>query len=100
PLPYIKWGPRNNTNIQESGILFSLQHLAKNRETYLENYWLKNKRSVDKSKNGPIYGLVIPAAQHSKANAAEAVNDLRRQGLEFHTATSAFRAGNVDVKPG
>jgi len=100
PLPYIKWGPRNNTNIQQSGILFSLQHLAKNRETYLENYWLKNKRSVDKGKNGPIYGWVIPATQHSKANAAEAVNDLRRQGLEFHTATSSFRAGNVDVKAG
>jgi len=28
------------------------------------------------------------------------VNDLRTQGLEFHTATSAFKAGSVDVKPG
>ena len=25
PLPFIKWGPRNNTNIQQSGVLFSLQ---------------------------------------------------------------------------
>ena len=100
PLPYIKWGPRNNTNIQESAILFSLNHVAKNKHTYLENYWLKNKRSVDKGKNGPVYGWVIPAQQHAKANAAEAVNDLRQQGLEFSTASSAFKVGNVDVKPG
>src|SRR5205807_174093 len=27
PLPYIKWGARNNTNIQESAILFALNHV-------------------------------------------------------------------------
>ena len=46
PLPYIKWGPRNNTNIQESALLLALSHVAKNRELYLENYWIKNKRAV------------------------------------------------------
>ena len=51
PLPSIKWGPRNNTNIQQSGVLFSLSHVAKNRELYLENYWLKNKR-VDRRGQG------------------------------------------------
>ena len=100
PLPYIKWGPRNNVNIQQSALLFSLEHLARNKETYLENYWIKNKNAVDKGKTGPIHGWVIPAQQHAKANAAEAVNDLRRQGLEFHTATSAFKLGNVQVQPG
>ncbi|MHB1313333.1 MAG: M14 family zinc carboxypeptidase [Gemmatimonadaceae bacterium] len=100
PLATINWGPRNNTNIQESAILFSLSHVAKNREMYLENYWLKNKRSVDKGKNGPVYGWVIPAGQHKKADAADAVNDLMVQGLEFNRATAAFKAGGVDVKPG
>src|SRR5437773_5030048 len=100
PLPYIKWGARNNTNIQESAILFALNHVAKNKEMYLENYWLKNKRAVAKGSNGPVYGWVIPAAQHAKQNAADAVNDLRRQGLELDVATSAFSAGKVQVKPG
>ena len=100
PLPYIKWGARNNTNIQESAILFALNHVAKNKEMYLENYWLKNKRAVAKGSNGPVYGWVIPATQHAKQNAAEAVNDLRRQGLEFDVATSAFSAGKVQVRPG
>src|SRR3954469_16928645 len=100
PLPQIKWGPRNNTNIQQSAILFSLSHVAKNKELYLENYWLKNKRAVDKGKNGPTYAWVIPAAQRRKADAADAVNELRKQGLEVSKAGSAFRAGNVDVKAG
>ncbi len=100
PLATINWGPRNNTNIQESAILLSLSHVAKNRTLYLENYWLKNKRSVDKGKNGPTYAWVIPAGQNKKADAADAVNDLWTQGLEFHRATSAFKAGTVDVKAG
>ena len=30
PLPEIEWGPRNNTNIQQSGVLFSLKYVADN----------------------------------------------------------------------
>ena len=100
PLPMIKWGPRNNTNIQESALLFSLSHVAKNKDLYLENYWLKNKRAVDKGKTGPTYAWVIPATQRRKADAAQAVNELRTQGLEVSRATSAFKVGTVDVKAG
>ncbi|OFW30070.1 MAG: hypothetical protein A3H97_02245 [Acidobacteria bacterium RIFCSPLOWO2_02_FULL_65_29] len=100
PLPYIKWGPRNNTNIQQSAVLFSLNHVAKNRQLYLENYWLKNKRSVEKGRVGPVYGWVVPAGQRRKSDTARAVNDLRRQGLEISRASGSFRAGNVEVKEG
>lgn len=100
PLPTINWGPRNNTNIQQSAILISLNYTARNKDIWLENYWLKNKRSVDKGKNGPTYAWLMPATQRRKADAATAVNDLRRQGLEIHTANSAFKAGNLDVKAG
>ena len=100
PLPSIKWGPRNNTNIQQSAILIALNHVAKNKDTYLENYWLKNKRAVDKGKTGPTYGWVIPAGQRRKADAADAVNELRRQGLEIHRAASAYKVGDLQVQPG
>ncbi|OFW40724.1 MAG: hypothetical protein A3J29_06520 [Acidobacteria bacterium RIFCSPLOWO2_12_FULL_67_14b] len=100
PLPFIKWGPRNNTNIQQSGVLFSLSHVAKNKELYLENYWLKNKRSIAEGTEGPINAWIIPAGQRRKADAADAVNELMRQGLEIHRASSAFKAGNVNVAAG
>ena len=44
---------------------------------------------------------VIPAAQRRKADAADAVNELRRAGARSVIApTRAFKAGNVDVKAG
>src|SRR5688572_20711716 len=96
----VAWGPRNNVNIQQSAILFSLDRTARDREFFLENYWLKNKRAVAKGKEGPVHGWVIPAAQRRKADAATLVNDLMAQGVEFHTATNAFKVGTVDVQAG
>ncbi|MEO8747770.1 MAG: M14 family zinc carboxypeptidase, partial [Rhodanobacter sp.] len=100
PLATINWGPRNNTNIQESAILFSLANVADDRATYLDDYWRKNQNAVNKGKDGPITGWVIPAQQRRKADAADAVNELRAQGLEVSIAKSAFTAGKVSVLPG
>jgi len=102
PLDSIMWSPRANTNIQESAILFALNRVAKDKDLFLENYWIKNKRAVDKGKTKPgtVAAWVIPANQHAKENAAEAVNELKTQGLEFHTANAAFKVGNVQVNAG
>jgi Zinc carboxypeptidase len=100
PLPSIKWGPRNNVNIQESAALLSLSHVARNKVLYLENYWIKNRRAVERGRNGPTFGWVIPATQYRKSDAAQAVNDLRAQGLEVYKAMAPFKAGNVDVAAG
>jgi zinc carboxypeptidase len=100
PLPFIRWGPRANTNIQQSALLVSLNHVAANRRMYLENYWLKNKRSIDKGVTGLTHAWVIPARQRRKADAAIAVNDLRRQGLEIARASESFKAGGLDVRSG
>ena len=43
---------------------------------------------------------MIPADQRRKADAADAVNDLRRQGLEISVASSSFAAGELTVRPG
>ena len=100
PLDSINWGPRNNTNIQESAIMFSLANVARNKEQFLDNFWRTNERAVDRGKTGPTFGWVIPADQRRKADAADAVNELRAQGLEVDTANTAFTVGKVSVKPG
>jgi hypothetical protein len=99
-LPSIKWGPRNNVNIQESTILFAMQFVARNRDMFLENYYLKNRRAVALGKDGPIYAWVIPAGQRRRSDAAGLVNLLRLQGIEVHTANAAFTSGNVKVAAG
>jgi hypothetical protein len=100
PLPTIDWGPRNNTNIQESALLFSLKYAADHGEWFLDNYWLKNKRAVAKGTDGPVNGWVIPAHQRRRADAVDAVNELMRQGLEIHRADKDFEVGGVKVQKG
>ena len=100
PLAEIKWGPRNSVNIAESGVLFSLDHFAKNRRLYLENYWLKNQRAIARGRSGLTAAWVIPAGQRRRADAVDAVNELFRQGLEIHVADAAFTAGSVKVEKG
>ena len=107
PLPSIKWGPRNNTNIQESALLIAMHQVATNRELYLENYYTKNKRAIDFGKVGedgshkPVpNGWVIPATQRRKADAADLVNELRKQGVEVQKAGSGFKVGNIEVAAG
>ncbi len=100
PLPEIDWGPRNNTNIQESAILFALKYTADHRDWFLENYWLKNKRSIQKGVDGPVNGWVIPAEQRRRADAVDAVNELLRQGLEIQRADRDFRVGGMQVHQG
>jgi hypothetical protein len=100
PLSNIKWGPRNNTNIQESTLLFALHKVAEDRNLYLEDYWMKNKRAIDKGRSGAPYAWVVPAGQRRRADTAEMINALRDQGLEVHVAISAFKAGTIDVAAG
>jgi hypothetical protein len=104
-LPSVDWGPRNNTNIQESALLFALDRVAKDREMYLENYWVKSEHAVDGGKadggkTGAVNAWVIPAEQTAKLNVADMINDVRRQGLEVSVADAPFTAGGVKVAAG
>jgi len=100
PLPSIAWGPRNNTNIQESALLIALNYVGKNREQFLENFYLKNKRAVEKGRNEAPHAWVVPAGQRRKIEAAAFVNMLRKQGAEVHVAGAAWSGGGVSIAPG
>jgi hypothetical protein len=100
PLSEIEWGPRNNTNIQQSAVLFSLKFFADNASMFLDDYWMKNKRAVQRGIDGPVNAWVIPANQRRRADAVDAVNELMRQGLEIHRADESFEAGGIDVRAG
>lgn len=94
------WGPRANVNMQQSGLLISMHNIAKNKETFLENYYLKNKHTIERGQAKPPYAYVIPAAQRRRVEAAELMNLIRREGAEVHTANATFSAGTVAVAAG
>ncbi len=100
PLPSIDWGPRNNTNIQESALLFALNRVATDHELYLDNYWVKSKSAIERGRTGDVNASVIPAKQSAKINVADMINDLRHQGVEVSRANAAFTAGGVSVAAG
>ncbi|NJC08788.1 M14 family zinc carboxypeptidase [Polymorphobacter fuscus] len=100
PLPSIDWGPRNNTNIQQSALLFALNRVATDHSLYLENYWTKSRNAIENGRTGAINAYVIPARQHAPHNATDMLNMLRQQGIEIGTATQGFTAGGVQVAAG
>ena len=103
PIPTpndITWGPRANVNMQQSALLISMNNVAKNKELFLENYYVKNKHAIERGQTKAPHAYVVPAAQRRKVEAAELMNLLRREGAEVHTANAAFTAGNVAVAAG
>jgi Zinc carboxypeptidase len=101
PLPRVNWSIRNNINLQQSGLLFSLNGVANNRKQYLENFYLKSKRSIAKATAEGPAAWVIPADDPRPGESAELVNELRMQGVEVHrlnAATDKFPTGSYVIR--
>jgi len=90
PLPWVKWSIRNNINMQQSAILFAMNLVANQKDRFLNNFYIKSKRSVAKAKNEGPFAWVIPGDTPRPVEAADTVNLLRLMGVEVQTATKAF----------
>ena len=99
--PTCTWGPRDNVNMQQSALLIAMNHVAKNKETFLENYYLKNKHTIERGQTKAPYAYVIPAEQRRRVEAAELMNLIRREGAEVHTRQRGVHASAASqVAPG
>jgi hypothetical protein len=88
PLAKVKWSHRNNVNLQQSALLFGMNYVASNREGFLENFYWKSRRSVEKAaKEGPA-AWVISARDPRPVECAGLVNLLQSQGVEVHKTTA------------
>jgi hypothetical protein len=84
PLAKVKWSIRNNINLQQSGVLLALRYTAERREEFLNNFYLKAKRSVAKARTeGPAAWVVVNDGRRP-ALAAGLARLLQRQGVEIH----------------
>ena len=90
PFPRVNWSMRNNINMQESAILFAMNFVAKEKERFLNNFYLKSKRAIAKVSNEGPAAYVIPGDTPRPVEAAEMVNLLRLQGVEVHRAAKEF----------
>ncbi|HEY0779941.1 MAG TPA: M14 family zinc carboxypeptidase [Gemmatirosa sp.] len=90
PVNGVKWCIRSNINYQQSGVLVALDYVARNRETFLDNFALKARRMIDRGRTTAPYAFVIPRGQRRAAEAADLVNYFRRTGTEVQVATGDY----------
>lgn len=90
PLPKVRWSQRNNNNYEQTGLLTALDYFAQNRTTFLRNFWLKGKRSIEKPKAAGPAAYVFSADDARKGAQAELLRVLRAQHVEVDRAGRAF----------
>ncbi|MCA1577841.1 MAG: hypothetical protein LC794_10835 [Acidobacteria bacterium] len=90
PFPRVKWSLRNNVNLQQSGLLFAMNLVAREKERFLNNFYLKSRRSIAKASNEGPAAYIIPGDTPRPVEAADMVNLMRLQGIEVHRATKDF----------
>src|SRR5687768_14859671 len=90
PHPRVRWSLRNNVNMQQSALLFAMHFVSQNKERFLQNFYLKGKRSVAKATNEGPAAYVIPADNPRPVEVADSVNLLRLMGVEVHRANGDF----------
>lgn len=88
PYEKVMWSYRNNINLQQSALLLAMNYTARHGKEFLENFYLKSKRSIEKAtKEGPA-AWVIPADDPRPAAAADLVNLMSAHGVETHILDS------------
>ncbi|MBC7931544.1 MAG: hypothetical protein H7Z38_13360 [Rubrivivax sp.] len=90
PLPRVMWSQRNNNNYQQTGLLIALHYFANNGKLFLNNFYLKSKRSIEKPKNEGPAAYVFPADDPRPGAQAELLRVLQLQGCEISRATAPF----------
>ncbi|MGC2638452.1 MAG: M14 family zinc carboxypeptidase, partial [Acidobacteriaceae bacterium] len=71
PLPVVTWSQRDNNNYEETALLTTLSYFAQNSHHFLEDYYLKAKRSVEKPTSaGPAAYVIAPDGQSPSRRAA------------------------------
>ncbi|HEV2206401.1 MAG TPA: M14 family zinc carboxypeptidase [Candidatus Acidoferrales bacterium] len=82
PLPKITWSMRDNTNYEESGLLFAMGYTADHAQEFLSNFYLKSKRAVAKATTeGPAAWAIINDGRRP-ALQVRLVRLLQQQGVE------------------
>jgi hypothetical protein len=100
PVASTVWSIRNNVNMQQSAILIGMNYIATNRERYLENFYLKSKRSVAKAKNEGPAAYVFPGNDPRPGQQARLLQMLQAQGVEASRADKSFKVGDVEYPAG
>jgi hypothetical protein len=98
PLPVVEWSQRNNNNYEETALLTTLSYFAHNTPQWLENYYLKAKRSIEKPESSGPAAYVISAEGQSPSRVAELLRVMSLQHVEVSRLSEAVTVTNPAAK--
>jgi hypothetical protein len=82
PWPIVNWSQRNNNNYEQTALLTTLSYFSHNTRHFLENFYQKSKRSVQKpTLEGPAAYVITNDEAHANRN-VELLKALQRQHVE------------------
>jgi hypothetical protein len=100
PLKQFVWSMRDNVNLQQSAILIGMNYVAANKDRYLENFYLKGKRSVAKARAEGPAAYVVSGGDPRPGQAADLMRLLQAQGVEIHKTDKTFKSGEIEYPSG
>jgi hypothetical protein len=89
PLPVVTWSQRDNNNYEESALLSTLAYYSDHTQHFLDNFYLKSKRSVQKPGLGGPAAYVFPADPAQANRQVQLIEVLKRQHVEISQLTAA-----------
>jgi hypothetical protein len=92
PLPVVTWSQRDNNNYEESALLTTLYYFSRNTQHYLENFYVKSKRSIQKPQVEGPGAYVLPADPAQLNRQLQLLEIMKRQHVEVSQLTEAATA--------
>jgi hypothetical protein len=100
PLPIVTWSQRDNNNYEQSALLSTISYFAQHGHHFLENYYTKSKRSIQKpTLEGPAAYVIPPDAGEANRE-VELLKVLKRQHVEIQQLSDAATAEVPGAKRG
>ena len=100
PTPTVVWSQRDNNNYEQSALLTTLSYFSHNTHHFLENYYIKSKRSVEKPVlEGPA-AYVLPADAAELNRQLQLLNIFKLQHVEIQQLSEAATSSIPPAKRG
>ena len=98
PWPIVNWSQRDNNNYEQTALLSTISYFSHNTRHFLENFYEKSKRSIQKpTLEGP--SAYVIANDYAHANRiVELLKALQRQHVEVQQLAAAATANVAGEK--
>ena len=83
PPPEVLWSQRDNNNYEQSALLTTLAYFSHHTHHFLEDYYLKSKRSIQKPASEGPSAYVFPADPAELNRQLQLLDVLRKQHVEI-----------------